>query len=153
MKRILTLAAFAAFLCANGRASGAIREDISGMYSFLRDGESVQLNLQDGKLSGWVTTYGFLESDKDTLVDRFFKKASLQGDQVYFITKPLHGCWLEFTGRVERSDVPTRAKEGYFRLTGNLTEYTTDADDKVSAKRRDIVFKLAADGSDIRANK
>jgi len=152
MRQILAFLAFSTVCCAWGQASGAIREDISGMYSFLRDGESIQLNLQDGKLSGWVTTYGFLDSDKDTLVDRFFQKASLQGDQVYFITKPLHGCWLEFSGRVERGEAATRAKEGYFRLTGNLTEYTTDADNKVSAKRRDVTFKLSSDGSDVRAN-
>jgi len=151
MKRILALLGFAALLCAGAQA--AIHEDISGMYSFLRDGESIQLNLQDGKLSGWVTTYGFLESDKDTLVDRFFQKATLRDDQVYFITKPLHGCWLEFTGRVERGEAATRAKEGYFRLSGNLTEYATDADGRVSAKRRDVVFKLSSDGSDVSANR
>ena len=153
MRKIFTLVVFSTALCAWAQAGRAIREDISGMYSFLRDGESIQLNLEDGKLSGWVTTYGFLDSDKDTLVDRFFKKASLQGDQVYFITKPLHGCWLEFSGRVERGDAATRAKEGYFRLAGNLIEYTTDAENKVSARRRDVIFKLSSDGSDVRANK
>jgi hypothetical protein len=149
MRRTLTIAAILALLSTSALA--AIREDISGMYSFLRDGESIQLNVQDGKLSGWVTSFGFLESDRDTLVDRFFQKASLQNDQVYFITKPIHGCWVEFTGRVERGDGATRAKEGYFRLVGSLTEYTTDADDKVSARHRDVVFKLASDGSEIRA--
>lgn len=149
MTRISTLTAIAVLLTSIGFA--AVREDISGMYSFLRDGESIQLNVQDGKLSGWVTSFGFLESDRDTLVDRFFQKASLKDDQVYFITKPIHGCWVEFSGHVERGDVPTRAKEGYFRLVGDLTEYTTDADDKVSARHRDVTFKLASDGSEIRA--
>jgi hypothetical protein len=149
MSRLAAVAVMIAVLSAN--AVAAIHEDISGMYSFLRDGESIQLNVQDGKLSGWVTSFGFLESDRDTLVDRFFQKASLQDDQVYFITKPIHGCWVEFTGHVERGDVASRAKEGYLRLVGSLTEYTTDADDQVSARKRDVVFKLASDGSEIRA--
>lgn len=149
MNRLLLFIAGALLL--NPSALAAIHEDVSGMYSFLRDGESIQLNVQDGKLSGWVTSFGFLDSDRDTLVDRFFQKASLKDDQVYFITKPIHGCWVEFAGHVERGDVPTRAKEGYFRLVGSLTEYTTDADDKVSARRRDVVFKLNSDGSEIHA--
>lgn len=149
MRPGLLFATISLLLSAN--AAAAIREDISGMYSFLRDDESIQLNLQDGRLSGWVTSFGFLESDRDTLVDRFFQKASLKDDQVYFITKPIHGCWVEFSGRVERGDVSTRAKEGYFRLVGTLTEYTTDAEDKISARKRDVVFKLKSDGSEIRA--
>jgi len=149
MIRVSTIAAMIVLIGAGAFAT--MREDISGMYSFLRDDESIQLNVQDGKLSGWVTSFGFLESDRDTLVDRFFQKAWLKDDQVYFITKPIHGCWVEFSGHVERGDVPTRAKEGYFRLVGSLTEYTTDADDKVSARHRDVVFKLKPDGSDIRA--
>src|SRR5260370_3972777 len=78
------------------------RDDISGMYSFLHDGASVQLNLDHGNLSGWVTSFGFLDSDRDTLLARFFAKASLQRDHIYFLSKRIHGCCLEFAGRISR---------------------------------------------------
>jgi hypothetical protein len=125
-----------------GTTSGG---DISGIYSFLREGESVQINLDHGKLSGWVSSFGFLESDKDTLLDRFFDKASLQGSRIYFLSKRIHGCWVEFSGRVSRGEGRVRGQEGYYVLTGTLTQYTTDAQTTVSARQREVIFKSASD--------
>jgi hypothetical protein len=140
---LLCLCALATFLFASDPP-----DDITGMYSFLHDSEYIQLNLQNGQLSGWVTTFGFLESDRDTLIDRFFRQAGVHGNDIYFITKPLHGSWIEFSGHVERDpEVHTRAKEGYLRLAGRLTEYTTDEENKVSARTRDAVFKSLPDDS------
>jgi len=125
----------------------AAREDISGTYSFLHDGESVQLNLDHGKLSGWVSSFGFLDSDRDTLLDRFFDKASLQGDRLYFLSKRIHGCWVEFTGRVSHGEGRNRGQEGYYTLVGTLTQYTTDAETHVSARQREVTLKSAFDPS------
>ncbi|HTC93096.1 MAG TPA: hypothetical protein VK699_06560 [Terriglobales bacterium] len=120
-------------------------DDISGIYSFLREGESVQLNVDHGKLSGWVSSFGFLDSDKDTLLDRFFDKATLQNDHIYFLSRRIHGCWVEFTGRVSHGEGRARGKEGFYVLTGTLTQYTTDAETKVSARQREVIFKSASD--------
>ena len=130
-----------ALLAPSAHAKSSFGDDITGMYGFLRDGENIQLNVQNGVLDGWVHTYGMQESDRNIEMDRFFQRASLQGNQIYFVTKPLHGAWVEFTGRIERGDVQTRAKEGYYRLIGKLTEYITDAEHNQSARQRDVVFK------------
>ena len=102
-----------ALLAPSADAKSSFGDDITGMYGFLRDGENIQLNVQNGVLDGWVHTYGMQESDRNIEMDRFFQRASLQGNQIYFVTKPLHGAWVEFNGRIERGDVQTRAKEGY----------------------------------------
>jgi hypothetical protein len=124
--------------------SGGTEDDITGLYTYLHEGESVQLNVQHGELTGWVTSYGLLESDRETLVDRFFQKAMLEGQNIYFITKPVHGSWVEFKGKVERGEAKSRVQEGFYLLTGMLTEYSTDADHHVSSRQRQAVFKLQA---------
>ena len=43
--------------------------DISGTYSFLRDGEFVQLTVEDGRLSGYVSRFGDSDSDKGQFID------------------------------------------------------------------------------------
>ena len=47
-------------------------DDPSGMYSFLRDGEFVQLTLEDGKVSGFISRFGDTDSDKGQFIDQFF---------------------------------------------------------------------------------
>jgi hypothetical protein len=68
------------------------------MYSFLRDGEFVQLTLEDGKASGFISRFGDTDSDKDQFIDQFFDQASLAADRLSFKTKTVHGVWYEFTG-------------------------------------------------------
>ena len=117
-------------------------EDFSGAYSFLRDGEFVQINVQNGKLDGWVSRFGESDSDKGATIDQFFDKTSLDGDRVSFTTKTIHGVRYEFTGTVARGPAKTRAQDGYFVLRGTLTQYTTDADRKETARQREVEFKL-----------
>ncbi|HZR30069.1 MAG TPA: hypothetical protein VFA71_14925 [Terriglobales bacterium] len=143
---IFILCLFPVALSAQATGRGALGgDDISGVYSFLHEGESIQLNLDHGKLSGWVSSFGFLDSDKDTLLDRFFDKASLQSGRIYFLSRRIHGCWVEFTGRVSRGEGRMHGQEGFYVLTGTLTQYTTDAETKVSARQREVIFKSAFD--------
>ena len=58
--------------------------DPSGMYTFLKEGEFVQLNVEDGKLSGFVSRFGDTDSDKGEFIDQFFDKASLDGNHLSF---------------------------------------------------------------------
>jgi hypothetical protein len=150
MKEFLSIALFvcllpAALLAQTAGRGSSMRDDISGTYSFLHDGESVQLILEHGKLNGLVSSFGFLDSDHDTLLDRFFDKATLQGDHVYFLSKKIHGCWVEFTGKVGHGEGRIRGQEGYYTLVGTLTQYTTDADAHVSARQREVTLKSAFD--------
>src|SRR5690348_5863648 len=62
----------------------------SGMYSFLREGEFVQLTVEQGELSGFVSRMGDLDSDRGVFLDQFFDKGKIKGNQVSFVTKPVH---------------------------------------------------------------
>src|SRR5207248_4892815 len=76
--------------------------DYSGRYSFLQDGEDVQLNQTGAKIDGYLTRFGSSDSDRETLLQHTFSKASLTGDKLTFTTHPVHAVWYEFTGRAER---------------------------------------------------
>lgn len=116
-------------------------DEVSGMYSFLREGEFVQVTLEDGVVTGFVSRYGDADSDKGSFLDQFFSKATLVENKLTFSTKPVHDVWFEFAGMVERGSAKKQTDEGYRVLRGKLTQFTTDSNKKTSAKARDVVFK------------
>ena len=111
------------------------------MYSFLREGEFVQITIEAGKLTGFVSRYGDRESDKDAFLDQFFAKGAIDGKKISFTTKPVHGSWFEFAGVVSRGDAKTPDKEGYWIMRGTLKQYDEDESKHVSAKSREVTFK------------
>ena len=123
--------------------TAATAEDYSGMYTFLREGEFVQLTVEDtGKLTGFVSRFGEQESDQGQFLDHFFKVAKLEDHQVSFTTQTVHGVRFEFQGTVDRGPAKTHAQEGYYVLKGTLTEYVTDSNKKESSKTREVECKL-----------
>lgn len=124
----------------------ALPPDYSGTYSFAKDGETLQLNIDNGKVDGFISRLGDLESDKGTFIDQFFAKAELKGDQLSFTTKPVHSVWFEFKGRVERGAGKTRAEEKYYLLKGKLIRYYTDANKNTTAQERTVVFESLPEG-------
>lgn len=124
-----------------GTAS-AQQEDISGMYSFLREGEFVQVTVEDGDVvSGFISRYGDSGSDNKTFLDQFFSKAALKDKHLTFTTKSVHGVYFEFDGTVERGPGKTPRSEGYRVLRGTLREVSEDAAKKQSSKSRQVEFK------------
>ncbi len=118
-------------------------EDYSGMYTFLHEGEFVQLTVEDdGHLNGFISRLGDHESDRGSVLDHFFKVAKLEGHQVSFTTAIIHDVRFEFKGSVDRGPAKTRAQEGYYLMKGTLTEYVTDLNKKESARSREVEFKL-----------
>lgn len=116
--------------------------DYSGMYSFLQDGEFVQLTVEEaGRVTGFISCYGELESDRGQFLDLFFKSGKLDGKNLAFTTQTVHGVWYDFSGVVERGPGKNPGDEAYYLLKGTLTQNTTDADKKTSSKSRDVVFK------------
>jgi hypothetical protein len=115
--------------------------DPSGMYSFLRDGEFVQLTIDDGKLSGYISRFGETESDKGTFIDQFFDKASLDGDRLSFTTKTVHGIWYGFTGVVTIAPGKQPAQEGYRVIKGTLVQHMIDANNADKPRQRQVEFK------------
>ena len=129
-------------LAAQTPAASAPAEDYSGMYSFLREGEFVQLTIEDdGKVSGFISRYGDTDSDRGAFLDQFFKQATIDGTKLSFTTATVHGVWFEFRGAIERGAGKSTSEEGYYILKGTLTEYRTDADKKVTSKSREASFK------------
>lgn len=123
-------------------------EDISGMYSFLKEGEFVQINLEKTAVSGYISRMGESESDRGVFLDQFFDKAQIQGHDVSFTTKQLHNIWYEFKGKFERGSGKTKADDGYYVLRGTLKEFTLDENKKPVAHSREVEFKSLAQPDD-----
>ncbi len=115
--------------------------DFSGTYSFLREDEDLQINVQDGKLDGFLSRYGETAADKSVLLQHLIEKSSLTGDEISFTTSKIHGVWFEFKGRVRRGEGKTPGDEGYYVLEGTVTRYETGADKKTAAKSREVQFR------------
>ena len=125
--------------------------EYSGMYSFLKEGEFVQVTVEDaGRVTGFVSRYGDLESDKGAFLDQFFKSGKLDGTALTFITDVVHGTAYEFKGTVARGEGKKPGDEAYYVLKGVLTERLTDVNQKTSSKSREVTFKAfpSAAGSD-----
>ena len=113
------------------------------MYSFLKDGEFLQVTVEDGgTVTGYVSRYGDGESDKGAFLDQFFKNGKLDGNKLNFTTEIVHGVSFDFRGAFERGEGKTPSDEGYYVLKGTLTQNISDADKKVRSQSREVAFKM-----------
>jgi len=116
--------------------------DYSGMYSFLREGEFVQVTIEDaGHVTGFVSRYGDLDSDKGAFLDHFFKDGKLDGNKLTFTSETVHGVWFDFKGAFERGEGKNPGDEAYYVLKGTLTESTNDASKKTQSKTTQVALK------------
>ncbi len=114
----------------------------SGMYAFLKDGEFLQITVEDGgSVTGYVSRYGDGESDNGTFLDQFFKNGKLDGNKLSFTTEIVHGVAFDFRGNFERGEGKNPGDEAYFVLKGTLTENTSDANKKVTSHSREVALK------------
>jgi hypothetical protein len=116
-------------------------EDISGMYTFLKDGEFVQLDIDGPRATGFISRFGETDSDKGAVLDHMFKEGELKGNDLHFVTKSVHGIWYEFAGSIQHGEEKDPNKEGYRVLKGKLTMYTGNDAEKTSGKSREVIFK------------
>lgn len=125
-------------------------EDYSGTYSFLKEGEFIQVTVEDnGTVNGFISRYGDSDNDRDTFLDHFFKEGKLQDKKLTFLTKTVHGVWYEFKGSVERGEGKNPGDEAYYLLKGTLVQYRTDAEKKTTSKSSGVVFKSFPQNLDI----
>ena len=118
-------------------------QSYSGMYTFLKDGEFVQLTVEEGgSVTGFVSRFGDGESDQGAFLDQFFKTGKLDGSKLSFTTEVVHGIAFDFQGSVERGAGKKPGDEAYFVLKGTLTENTTDVNKKVTSRSRDVLLKM-----------
>lgn len=115
----------------------------SGMYTFLKEGEFVQVTVEDeGRVTGFVSRFGEGESDKGAFLDQFFKSGKLDGNKLTFTTEIVHGVWFDFKGTVERGEGKNPTDESYFILKGTLTENSSDVNKKITSHSREVVLKM-----------
>ena len=116
--------------------------EFSGMYSFLKEGEFVQVSVEEaGRVSGFVSRFGDLVSDKGVFLDQFFKTGKLNGNALTFTTEVVHGVGFEFKGNIERGEGKKAGDEAYYVLKGTLTQTVTDANQKTSSKSQEVTLK------------
>jgi hypothetical protein len=118
--------------------------EYSGMYTFLREGEFVQLTVEEkGRVDGFVSRYGDQESDRGALLDHFFKpgRGKLDGNRLTFATETVHGVRFEFQGVIERGEGKRAGDEAFYVLKGTLTEDSTDEAQKTSSRSRQVALK------------
>jgi hypothetical protein len=124
-------------------APDAKGKEYSGMYTFLKEGEFVQVTVEDGgQVTGFISRFGDSGGEKGDFVDQFFKTATLDGDKLSFTTKPVSAVWYDFKGTFERGEGKTPQDEAYYLLQGTLTENSTGLDKKVTSRTHDVAFKM-----------
>ena len=138
---VLLLLLLSVFLAAQQNTPPAT-DDFSGMYTFLRDGEFLQITVEDqGNVSGFISRYGDTESDKDTFLDQFIDSGKLDGDRLIFSTKQVHGIRFSFEGTVGRGPAKSPDDEGYYAIRGTLTRSTADVNKKTTQESQKVEFK------------
>jgi len=118
-----------------------ITSDITGLYSFLHEGEFVQIEVNDGKVTGLVSHFKDEDPEKAEFVDQFFEEAKLNGTTLTFQTKVADGMWFEFSGTLERGPAKTASDESYWIVRGTVIEHHTGADGKSSEKKHSVNLK------------
>jgi len=116
--------------------------EYSGMYSFLKEGEFVQVTVEDeGRVTGFVSRYGDGQSDKGAFLDQYFRSGKLDGNKIIFTTETVHAVWFEFKGTVERGEGKNPGDEAYYLLKGTLIENVSDGAKKVTTHSQEVMFK------------
>jgi hypothetical protein len=117
-------------------------DDYSGMYTFLKDGEFVQITIEGkGAVSGFISRFGDSDSDRGTFLNQFFKSGKSEGSKLSFTTENVHGVWFTFEGAFERGPGKKPDEEAYYLLRGALTRFSTDTEKKVTSQVMQVGFK------------
>lgn len=117
-------------------------DDYSGMYSFLRDGEFIQISVEDnGNVTGFISRYGDSPADKDAFLDQFLDSGKLEGDHLSFSTKNVHGVHFSFDGTIVRGTAKSAEEEGFYIIRGTLTRSETDAEKKTTQRAQKVEFR------------
>ncbi len=123
----------------------SLPSDVWGSYEFDHTSESIELDLDRNRLNGFIARLGDAETDNNTPLTFFFDQSAIDGDEISFQTRVLHGIWYSFRGTIVRGDGKTRADEGYYVLRGVLAAHHPESGRDKSAdetiERRQVHFK------------
>jgi hypothetical protein len=93
-------------------------EDASGEYELDGHGSVIQITIEHGRLTGYVT-----KMDHETALTLFFERPAIDGDRLSFATTVVHRLRYSFKGTIVRGDAERASVSGFFRLQGELTTY------------------------------
>lgn len=142
MKSALVLLLFSTLAFAQKPApQHSTSTDPSGMYTFLKEGEFVEVDIDGHNVTGFISRYGDSESDRGAFLDYMFKSGSYDGAKLAFATRQVHDVAFSFEGKLSRDETKAPGAEGYYVITGVLTETTQHGGDKPTARQRDIEFR------------
>jgi len=129
----------------NSAQQSTLPEDVSGPYNFDRINESIEIDILHNKLSGYISRLGDAETDSSTPLAFFFDQSSMDGSEIRFQTRVVHGIWYSFQGTILRGNAKIRDDEGYYVLHGVLaTHHPQGGYDKAAnetIERRTVNFK------------
>jgi hypothetical protein len=100
----------------------ALPADASGEYELDNNGSVVQITIEHGRLTGYVT-----KMEKETALTLFFDKSTIGGSRVSFTTKAVHGMRYSFQGEIVRGDTKSASFPGLYRMVGEWTTYRDGA--------------------------
>ena len=106
------------------------------MYSFLHEGEFVQIEVEQGRVGGLVSHFKDEDLNKAEFVDQRFEHAKLDGSTLSFRTKPAGGVWFEFSGTVKQDPAKAPGDDAYWTVSGTLTERHTAQGNAAEKMRR-----------------
>lgn len=122
-----------------GAQDSTLPDDVSGPYNFDGRNESIEIDLDRSsrkgrvELTGYISRLGDDESDSKTPLTFFFDKTSVNGSEIEFQTRVVHGIWYSFHGTIFRGRAKMRADEGYYVLHGTLNEHHSQSGETKSA--------------------
>ncbi len=126
----------------------SLPEDVWGSYKFDHSHDSVELDLDRNKLSGYITQLGDAETDSNTPLTFFFDRSEIDGGEINFQTRVVHGVWYSFHGTIVRGNGKVRTDEGYYVLRGMLAVHHPESGRDKSAdemiEKHEVRFKSTA---------
>ncbi len=124
------------------QSTTAAPDDYSGMYSFLKDGEFIQITIEGkGAVSGFISRFGDSESDHGAFLNQFVKSGKSDGSKLSFTTENVHGVWFTFDGAFDRGPGKKPDEEAFYLLRGALTRFSTDPEKKTTSQVTQVEFK------------
>ena len=102
------------------RGFTTLPSDVWGAYEFEHSSDTIEIDLDRHKLSGYISRLGDAETDSNTPLTFFFDQSSINGNEISFETRVVHGVWYSFRGTIVRGNGKARADEGYYVLHGIL---------------------------------
>jgi hypothetical protein len=122
--------------------------DVWGSYKFDHSNDSIELDLDRNRLTGYIAQLGDAETDSNTPLTFFFDQSAIDGADISFQTRVVHGIWYSFRGTIVRGNGKVRADEGYYVLRGMLAAHHPQSGRDKSAdeliEKREVRFKSMA---------